>query len=230
MRPALVFDVDGVLVDVTRSYRAAIAATVRAFTGEEPSGPEMQRYKNLGGYNNDWLLSQRLCADRGVEVAYETVVEHFNEVFFGRAGEGLIAQEVWLPREGLLASLAARYRLALFTGRSRAELAVTLRREGCAGVFDPIVTSDDVERGKPAPDGLEAIAETCGGRAALFLGDTVDDARSAQVAGVPFLGVLAGLRERPADRARLLDEGALAVIEDVNEVLEFVRRLERSGR
>ncbi|HSM50976.1 MAG TPA: HAD-IA family hydrolase, partial [Thermoanaerobaculia bacterium] len=141
-------------------------------------------------------------------------------LFFGEGGDGLIARELWLPRPGWLEGLAVRHRLALFTGRSRPELAVTLRRAGCEALFDPVVTSDDVVRGKPAPDGLLAILGATGeGARLLFVGDTVDDAASARAAGVPFVGVVApGSASPEASRRALAGAGALAVLADVHEV------------
>lgn len=51
---------DGVLVEVTHSYREATRETVRHFTGALISEDEIQDFKNAGGWNNGWLLSQRL--------------------------------------------------------------------------------------------------------------------------------------------------------------------------
>ena len=41
----LVFDMDGVLVDVTESYRETIQRTVEHFTGRRISRPEIQDWK-----------------------------------------------------------------------------------------------------------------------------------------------------------------------------------------
>ena len=56
----IVFDMDGVLVEVTDSYRETIRATVRHFTGEEVSQRLIQEFKNQGGWNNDWDLVSAL--------------------------------------------------------------------------------------------------------------------------------------------------------------------------
>jgi HAD superfamily phosphatase len=53
----LVFDMDGVLAEVTESYREAVVQTVRHFTGTSIERDSIQEYKNRGGFNNDWLLS-----------------------------------------------------------------------------------------------------------------------------------------------------------------------------
>ena len=63
-----VFDMDGVLAEVTESYREAIVQTVEHFTGKRIARDLIQDYKNQGGWNNDWALSQKIAADLGVEV------------------------------------------------------------------------------------------------------------------------------------------------------------------
>ena len=56
-QPVLVFDMDGVLADVTESYRETIARTVEHFTGAEISPRRIQDFKNRGGFNDDWQLT-----------------------------------------------------------------------------------------------------------------------------------------------------------------------------
>lgn len=215
----LVFDMDGVLVDVTGSYRAAIVATIQAFTGKTISNDEVQDWKNRGGYNNDWVLCHHYCREAGVDLPYETVVDRFNEFFFGANDDGLILEEKWIPADGLLPRLATSRKLAIFTGRDRRELGATLRRLKLEGVFEPTITAEDVRNGKPAPDGLLLIQQQHPGARLVFVGDTVDDARSAQSAGVPFIGIAApDSPRRPQLVAALQSAGALAVIENVNQI------------
>src|ERR1019366_7086234 len=74
----IVFDMDGVLAEVTESYREGIVQTVEYFTGKKIEREIIQDYKNRGGWNNDWALSQKIAADLGVDVDYDTVVDQFN--------------------------------------------------------------------------------------------------------------------------------------------------------
>lgn len=64
---ALVFDIDGVLVDASESYRLAVCEAVRFFVQNElgwivdapPLTPdEVDMFKRAGGFNNDWDLTQ----------------------------------------------------------------------------------------------------------------------------------------------------------------------------
>jgi HAD superfamily phosphatase len=215
----VVFDVDGVLVDVSDSYREAIQQTVEHFARVRVSRDTIQDYKNRGGWNDDWELSHRLIADAGVEVPFEKVVEQFNKLFLGNGADGLIARERWLVRPGTFEHLAARFRLAIFTGRRDYELAPTLARHAAGLHFDPIITADLVENLKPAPDGLLRIAELAPGVERWYVGDTVDDARSARAAGVPFIGIAGPSNPRPEEAHRILKvEGAIAVLDDINQL------------
>ncbi len=219
----LVFDMDGVLVEVSESYREAIRETVKHFTGESVSHDLIQDFKNAGGWNNDWLLSHRLIADRGKDVDYAQVVEYFNGVFLGRNGDGLIQREKWLPHPGLLQRLGEKTKLAIFTGRAKYEADATLNRHAADIVFEPLVTDDSVPNPKPAPDGLRLIQRHYPNRNIWYLGDTVDDARSAQSAGIPFIGVSTPHNPRHAEIADILRGlGAFTVISDINQLETLV--------
>lgn len=221
-RELLVFDMDGVLVEVTESYRETIRQTVEHFTGKPVTYDDIQGYKNAGGWNNDWKLSHRMAADLGVDVDYDTVVDYFQKLFLGDGTNGLILRERWISRDGMLDRLAEKIDLAVYTGRPRHEAELTLNRFAPQLRFDPLMTADDVTHGKPHPEGLHKVAAIRPNQAMWYIGDTVDDARCAKAAGVPFLGVASQSHSR---RQELLDlfaaEDAVAVFEDINALEEF---------
>ena len=102
VKDLLIFDMDGVLVDVNESYRATIQATVEHFSGTRPSHEEIQDWKNRGGWNDDWALSTAMIRAEGVEVEYDAVVRYFQGIFHGDGTNGLILRERWIARDGLL--------------------------------------------------------------------------------------------------------------------------------
>jgi HAD superfamily phosphatase len=215
----IVFDMDGVLAEVTESYRESIVQTVEHFTGQKIVRDLIQDYKNQGGWNNDWALSQKIAADLGVEVPYGQVVDYFNEIFIGKNGSGLIQRENWFPKAGFLERLRERFALAIFTGRLQYEADITLKRFVPDLTFDPLLCAEHVANSKPAPDGLLAIQRMKPGRKLWYVGDTVDDARSARAAGVPFIGIAAHNHSRRDEIIRLFqDEQAVAIFENVNEI------------
>jgi phosphoglycolate phosphatase-like HAD superfamily hydrolase len=102
------------------------------------------------------------------------------------------------------------------------EAELTLRRN-TALAFDPIVGMQDVENQKPAPDGLLKIMAAHPGVPLVYIGDTVDDARAARAAGVPFIGITSPANPRYIDVVFLFQEqGAHAIVDDINYLEEVL--------
>jgi len=218
----LIFDMDGVLVDVTDSYRAAIQASVKHFTGYEPTNQEIQDWKNRGGWNDDWLLSHELVRVNGGAHSFEEVKDYFQQIFHGDGTDGLILRERWLAAEGLFDRLGDRHHLTVFTGRTRWEANVTLDRF-LPNRFHSVIGSDDVERHKPDPEGLHKICSALAHGKCWYIGDTVDDARASSAAKIPFIGIASPANPKRDELVRLLQaEGAVAVLEDINTLEKVI--------
>jgi HAD superfamily phosphatase len=215
--PLLVFDMDGVLVEVTESYRETIQQTVEHFTGQRPSRALIQDLKNQGGWNDDWSLSHKLIADAGVDVALQSVVDYFQAIFHGDGTDGLILRERWIAGDGLLERLSQRFRLAVFTGRLKWEAEFTLRRFIPHLTVEPIIGMEEVRKLKPDPEGLLLIRTLYPGSDLYYVGDSVDDACCALAAGIPFIGIASPANPCHADLVRLFQvQEAMAVLDDIN--------------
>jgi HAD superfamily phosphatase len=215
-KPVLIFDMDGVLVDVSESYRETIAQTVEHFTGAPVARERIQQYKNEGGWNDDWKLSHHMVTEAGVDAPFEYVKEHFQKLFLG----GLIEREKWIARPGTIERLAERFQLAVFTGRPREEAHLSLNRFAPEMVFDPLIAMEDVEHHKPDPEGLLRIVGQDPSQA-FYIGDTVDDARAARAAKIPFIGIAAPSNSLYLDLVFLFhEERAYAIVDDINYLEE----------
>ncbi len=219
----IVFDMDGVLVEVRASYREAIIATVAHFGGPRFTQADIQFHKNRGGFNNDWILSRALLKENGIDVPYQEVIDAFQRIYRGANDDGLLLRERWIPKPGLLDRLAAGRRFALFTGRMREEARWALNHFQCPHVFDPFVGMEDVVREKPDPDGLLKIRAATPGADLVYVGDTPDDARAAAAAKVRFIGVAAPDISAREELLRQFGEiGVSAMIPDVNSLEEVL--------
>ncbi|MEA1993674.1 MAG: histidinol-phosphate transaminase [Euryarchaeota archaeon] len=210
----ILFDMDGVLVDVGESYRRTIKETAEEFRGEEVSMEEIEEYKKRGGYNNDWDLTEALIRSSGKKILRETIIEHFQRRYLGKNFDGYIANEQWLLDKSLLRELSTRYSLGIVTGRPREEAVYTLTREKVAKYFDCVITMDEVPgKEKPDPYGIRMAVQQLDISRALYLGDTVDDLRAATSAGVIPVSIgLGGIRE----------ENVVYILKSVNEIEEIV--------
>jgi HAD superfamily phosphatase len=221
----IIFDVDGVLVDVRGSFHRSILDTVRFFTGRRATYAEIHQWKNRSGYNDDWRLTTDWIASLGRKVPFPVVKRQFQKFYWGSNGhEGNVAREKWLVTAARLQRWAGRANLALFTGRTRRELKYTMDAANLNRLFQRVVTMDDVSKGKPDPEGLRMLLDGVSPREAIYLGDNIDDALSARRARVPFLGVLpSGSEAHRARASRLRELGALAILDDVKELEKYWR-------
>lgn len=219
-RDVIVFDMDGVLVDVQNSYRLAIAETYKYFTKREISQEDIKAAKNLGGLNNDWDLTYHLLKSAGTWVPYDDIVEKFQQMYWND-GKGCINDESLIIDKTLLETLSQRYILAVFTGRPRVEAEFTLKKFDILKYFSKIVTMNDVpkERQKPDTLGLEKIRTSVFAGKMLYVGDTVDDVKCAKEFRITGFGV-AHTREQ-ADL--LLNNGAKFVLNSVNQLGDFIK-------
>ncbi len=229
---ALFFDMDGVLVDVSRSYRRAVEETVEEFTGWKPFPDDIQRYKNRGGFNDDWTLTHALICGQGARVPLDLVVDAFQKRYRGEAWDGFIAQEPPLMQTATLDRLGAGGRpMGVVTGRPDAEATWTVRRFGWKTYFPWIVAKEQQgERPKPDPfplqralDMLAAAGYDAPPETAAYVGDSVDDMTCAREAGVRAIGFIPPYIGNKTEMASLLrEQGADVVIDDLNVLPNLV--------
>ena len=221
---ALLFDMDGVLVDVAQSYRLAIKKTVEFFDGDNVSLAEIQEYKNRGGLNNDWDLTETILRERNCRARKNKIIEVFQRYYLGAHYDGLILDEKWLFKRDFMNILCADFPLGIVTGRPREEAEFVLGRFGVTGYFASLITMQDVPpgRGKPDPLGLQLALQALRAHGGWYFGDTVDDMRAARAADLIAVGVAPSPEESGmADLLR--SHGAHTVLSTVNNIMEIFR-------
>jgi histidinol-phosphate aminotransferase len=222
---ALIFDLDGVLADVRDSQRATIIETARSY-GATVTQDDIAAAMRAGDASNDWILTSRLLADRGVRASLADVTTRFQAIYLGTpaapgGGGGLRERERLLGSRDLLAELGTRLPSAIVTGRPRDEARWFVERVGIAGSFRTLVCMEDAAA-KPDPAPVRLAMQRLGAQRAWMLGNTPDDVRAALGAGALPLGIVAPGDDIPATTAALLDASAARVLRDVAELLELL--------
>jgi HAD superfamily hydrolase (TIGR01548 family) len=215
----LIFDVDGVLVDVRGTYWRSALDTVHYLTGKRVTYAELHKWKSKPGFNDDWSMVAAWVTALGKPLSYEEARTAFEKFYWGSDGKpGNVRNEKILVSARQIEKWAQRYELNLFTGRTRQEFSFSFDRWPATEFFRTIITMDDARK-KPHPEGLQMIL---GGRdpaTALFLGDNIDDALAAREAGVPFLAILARDEHRYRERAaRFRELGSVALLPRATEL------------
>lgn len=218
---ALVFDLDGVLADVRDSQRAAMIETARSY-GVTITQDDIAAAMRAGDASNDWILTRRLLADRGVRASLADVTARFQAIYLGTpAAPGLREREQLLCSCDLLAELSARLPTAMVTGRPGEEARWFVERAGIAGSFGTVVCMKDAAA-KPDPAPVRLAMQRLGARRAWMLGNTPDDVRAALGAGALPLGIVAPGDDVPSTTTALFDAGAARVLRDVAELRELL--------
>jgi len=210
----LIFDVDGVLVDVRESFWRSALETVRFLTGKRVTWAELYKWKSKPGNNDDWSMVSNWATALGRPTTYEQARDAFQKFYWDSDGRpGNVRREKMLITPKQVERWAERFELNLFTGRTRREFTYTFERWAGSRHFRSVVTIDDVARKKPHPDGLLKILGRRDPGTALYVGDNIDDGLAARAAAVPFMAILPGSVHGYRRRAAQFRElGALALL------------------
>lgn len=221
----LLFDLDGVLVDVSNSYRLAIKETAEFFTKKKVLNKEIQKFKEQGGFNNDWDLTEAIISSRNVNVSKEEIIKKFQELYLGKNGEtGFIDNETWLLPKKILQNLYRKYRLGIVTGRPKDEAFYVLQENGILEFFDVIITMQDYpeDKAKPNPFSINLALEKLGRKNAIYIGDSIDDMKAAQNAKIKAIGVMPP--NISSDRLKQLmnANGAMNILNDITQIEQIL--------
>jgi HAD superfamily hydrolase (TIGR01509 family) len=209
---AIIFDIDGTLVD---SNGAHVEAWHAAFAAHGHDVPR-ERIRVEIGKGGDKLVPSVL-GEEAESRQGESLRERQSEEFLAIAERTRLAA---FPRaREIFDTLAGRgVRTALATSSSREHLEALGRSAGVdlSSLGETLVNADDIEETKPAPDLVEAAVRKLGLEPAecALVGDTPYDAEAATRAGVACIGVTSGGNSADALRRA----GAASVWRDVAEI------------
>ena len=220
---AILFDLDGTLVETDNRWAQVLAAKLQPVT------------RVLPGADVDALSRQLVMALETPTNYVMSILEHLGlgSSFFGladrvRRSKGLATRRGSRLIEGtgaLLEALAGRYKLAVVTTRARPEAEAFVRQIGGACHFSAVITREDVWGIKPNPAPVLKAAARLGVAAerCALVGDTTMDVVAARRAGAVAIGVLSGF----AHRRELERAGAQLVLGRAEEILAHLPPIAR---
>ncbi|MDX2257309.1 MAG: phosphoglycolate phosphatase [Hyphomicrobiaceae bacterium] len=193
MKPVIVFDLDGTLVDSASAIRD-VANALMAERGLRPL--DLAETKSYIGEGMRVFLRRALTArgayDEAAIASDIQRIEHFFRYAEGSANPPFPGADATLRHLG-----AEGYRLALCTNKPKVPTSYILEAHGWETVFASVIAGDMGLPLKPHPGPLLAAIEAAGGGAAIFVGDSEVDAATAVAAGVPLVLFTRGYRKCP---------------------------------
>lgn len=184
---SLIFDMDGVLVDVSMSYRKAIKQTAEFFLKRKIDNTEIEAIKQKVGMNNDWDATYALINNK--TFSYEEVKRVFQKYYLGDGlKKGFIENEKLLIAKKDLLRLKKTYKkLGIATGRPKEEAQYVINRFNLNALFDVVVTKGDTKKEKPYPDPILRAIKMLGVKKSIYIGDSPSDIVAATRANIPIL-------------------------------------------
>jgi HAD superfamily hydrolase (TIGR01549 family) len=174
---ALLFDLDGTLLDSFSAHLEAYRIMFGRF------GIEITKESFLSSYSPNWYETYHAMG-----LPKETW-ELANAYWLEAAAQQ--TPNLFPGVEKILLQLAGLYKLGLVTSGSKSRVVRDLERTGIKTTFETVITGDDVQQPKPAPEGLEmALARLeVQPHEAVYIGDAQADYEMAHAAKVQFVGV-----------------------------------------
>jgi beta-phosphoglucomutase-like phosphatase (HAD superfamily) len=214
---AVIFDIDGTLVDTVDLHADAWVRTLAHFGIDVPYETMRARIGEGGDRIVAEFAPDYAARGRGEEI------ETFRADLFKR--EHLPTARPFARVRALFECVKARGQTAVLGSSCKGhEIDAYMRLTGIADLVDAAATSDDAESSKPAPDIFEAALRRIhpiGAAEAMVVGDSIYDAQAAARAGMGAIGLLCGGTPEPA----LREAGFLAIYRDPEDLL---RRYGRS--
>ena len=183
---AVVFDMDGLLLDTETLWHEAEVELFRRHGGEFTWDDKMAVIGTSYDFTSRYFADRLgLPRERGAELVREMI-----EVMHGLVRRSVDARPGAVELVERLRALDG-VGLGLASNSPRFLVDDALRTAGLSDVFDTIVTSDDVEHAKPAPDIYLLACERLGVKPgdALALEDSASGIAAAKAAGLTVIGV-----------------------------------------
>jgi len=210
---AVLFDIDGTLLDTRDAWIAAFDAGLAAIRRTSIPGSVAAQWI---GTPIEVIYAER-CGLSGEDLA--EAVRAFQQIEAESVHQGMRAYPG--VRE-MLGSLGT-WKLAAVTNKRRDTSLEALRVAVLLAFFELVLGGDSVSRKKPAPDSILKAAEALGVRPVecAVVGDTENDVRAAKQAGARSIGVIWGY----GTRASLESAGVDYLIETPEALPPLLRAL-----
>lgn len=183
--PAVIFDLDGTLVDSEPNYYEAGRRTLERYGVTGYTWQEHSRFIGIGTRETLETLRDQYGIDAPVDELLAVKNRHYLELVAA-------ATEVFPAMRAFVERLrSAGHPLAVASGSSRAAIEATLATTGLDALLPVYVSAEDVGRGKPEPDVFLAAARLLGTDPAdcVVVEDAAPGVEAARRAGMRCIAV-----------------------------------------
>ncbi|MCW1297010.1 MAG: HAD family hydrolase [Candidatus Parvarchaeota archaeon] len=178
----IIFDIDGVIIDSEEALYRYYRDLFLQFGFKEI---KRERIMKFNGYaDRDWITALLPKSERKNKNLVNEMVKIGVRIY----GPYYLAKyaKLFNGAKQILKELKKRYELAIVTNNTRGDVRIIIKKFGLGGIFDAIVTINDVKNPKPSPEPLILASKKLGipRQNLLYIGDTKVDRETGRRAKI----------------------------------------------
>jgi len=217
---AVIFDLDGTLVRSAIDFMKLKRETIQLLgeLGVETKGlsEKMKTYEIMTQVReqagrSEWRLPYAIISEKVAQIWNRIELESIDKTTLVPGADSVLRQLKDQCKS-----------IGVVTRGCHTYAASALAKTGLLSFVDVIVGRDDTANPKPDPEPLIHAMAVLHSKESevLMVGDSAEDAECAQLAGIPFVGVLSGI----SDQATLVRSGAVRVLDSIPRLLDALDR------
>ena len=216
---AVIFDLDGTLIDSIDIYFEIVEIALARLDLPPVSRSKILTAAESENFKWELILPSEVLNNKEniVDDAWAVINEIAPQMFADRL-------DMFQGADDIIKMISASgLKMGLVTSTQKRYLETKmqpLKNAGVDNLIEVIITSDDVEKRKPAPDPLIMCAQQLELKPAecVYVGDTATDLQAGKAAGMHTVGVLTGFDDYDS-LSKEQPDAIIDSIRDLNEVL-----------
>ena len=216
MKTAIIFDLDGTLLDTLQDLTDAVNHSLRHYGCPERTDMEVRSFVG----NGVEYLMRKALPGQPTDPEIGPVMETYREYYAAHN------QDKTGPYAGVVEALAQirkEFPIAVVSNKPDYATKPLCRKFFGEDIF-ALGQLDDCPR-KPAPDMVYKAMKALGAEKCIYVGDTEVDVLTAKNAGAPCLSVLWGFR----DKDYLAEQGATHFCDDPKKLYAILKEMVENG-
>jgi len=200
----IIFDLDGVIYDITEAIRKAIDDSIEKYEMNVNRDEVMQEIAHLIEEIQNYPVPQIILKSYDLlQVNFLKSLKYFKKMriaifIFNQFNKYMEDATIFKGIDDIISKLSKKVKLAILTNNKSTYAEDVLKKFNLIQHFETIIGFNDVKEVKPSPEGIEKILKIWNLKhsEAIFIGDMSTDIQAGKAANVKMVCVASGLAKK----------------------------------
>jgi len=220
---AIIFDLDGVIYDITEAIDISVEDAIKKYTLNVKKDDIMQEIAHLIEEIQNYPVPQIILKSYDLlkEINALEGLKYFKKMriaifLFNQFNKYREDAKIFEGVEEIISKLSKKVKLAILTNNKSSYAEEVLEKFNLTNYFETIIGFNDVKEVKPSPEGLEKILKIWSLKPsdAIFIGDMTTDIQAGKAANIKTICVASGL----AQKGTLMEQNPDILLDEVQDL------------